>query len=113
MQKIPGAVAFSDAPSGWLDRIGTNDRIACDVDVAEDGVYEGVLTYGSVRDDHHRMFVLVDSRHVATVKCPPGKSYAKQMSPPVRLRLSAGRHKLVFVPVGFVFAGPMEFKLVK
>ena len=113
VQKIPGAVAFSDAPSGWLDRIGTNDRISCDVDVAEDGVYEGVLTYGSVRDDHHKMFVLVDSRHLATVKCPPGKSYAKQMSPPVRLRLSAGRHKLVFVPVGFVFAGPMEFKLVK
>ena len=110
VQKIPGPVAFSDAPDGWRAKIGTNDRIACDVDVAEDGVYEGTLTFGSVRDDHHKFFVLVDGRHVATVRCPPGKSYEKRKSPPVRLRLSAGRHRLVFVPVGFIFAGPMEFR---
>lgn len=110
VQKIPGSVAFSDAASGQADKLRTNDSIACEVDVAADGLYEGVLHFRSARDDVHRFFVLVDGELAATVRCPAAKNYNARESAPVRIRLTAGRHRMVFVPVGFIFAGPMEFK---
>ena len=110
VQKIPGTVAFSDAPSGEAPKLRTNDIVECKVEAEKDAIYEGTLYFRSARDDHHKIFVLVDGELADTLRCPPAATYAQRRTVTTRLKLSAGRHTLSFVPVGFIFAGPMEFR---
>ena len=112
VQRIPGAVMFDEKPSGVADRLASGNVIVCEADVAESGTYEATLNYASAHDDIHRLIVTVDGREVSDVHCPPGTRYTMHDAEPVRLKLTAGRHRFVFVPIGFVFAGPMNFRKI-
>ena len=115
VQRIPGKVAFAGKPDGARGSMRTGTGVACDVEIAEAGEYEAVLRYASIHDDQHHILMLLDGRQVADVRCTPSPQnrYVYRDSPPLRVRLPRGRHRLTFVSIGFMHAGPMTFTRIR